>query len=53
VVAIVCPHCDHKTPGLRKDGFTKIFIKPLSEKIRNAIKQKDRLGRGPDSQIGS
>jgi len=39
VIPISCPHCQAKNPGFRKDGFTKLFRKPLSEKLKNSIKQ--------------
>ena len=39
VIPISCPHCQAKNPGFRKDGFTKLFRKPLSEKLKNQIKQ--------------
>jgi len=29
VVTTTCPHCKHKSPAVKKDGYTKIFIKPL------------------------
>ena len=39
VIPIVCPHCHAKSSSFRKDGYTKFFSKPLSEKLRNQIKQ--------------
>jgi hypothetical protein len=39
VIPISCPHCQAKNPGFRKDGFTKLFRKPLSEKLKNTMKQ--------------
>jgi len=38
VISIQCPHCNAKSPGIRKDGYTKFFQKPLSEKLKNAMK---------------
>jgi hypothetical protein len=35
VIPISCPHCQAKNPGFRKDGFTKLFRKPLSDKLKN------------------
>ncbi len=35
VIPIACPHCHGKSPGFRKDGFTKIFQRALSEKLKN------------------
>jgi len=32
VVTTTCPHCKHKSPSVKKDGFAKIFIKPLAAK---------------------
>jgi hypothetical protein len=29
VVTTTCPHCKHKSPAVKKDGYTKLFIKPL------------------------
>ena len=43
VIPISCPHCQAKNPGFRKDGFTKLFRKPLSEKLKNTMKQQDRI----------
>ena len=43
VIPIQCPHCHAKSPSYRKDGYTKIFQRPLSDKIRNQIKQQDRV----------
>lgn len=46
VVTTTCPHCQGKSPSFRKDGYTKIFIRPFSEKMRNAIQQAERIGGG-------
>jgi hypothetical protein len=51
VVPIVCPHCNYKTPGIRKDGFTKIFIKPLSDKMKTTMKQQQRLNKGTNDLL--
>lgn len=29
VITTKCPHCKKNSPAVRKDGFTKIFVKPL------------------------
>ena len=29
VVTTTCPHCKHKSPAVKKDGYTKIFVRPL------------------------
>ena len=50
VIPISCPHCQAKNPGFRKDGFTKLFRKPLSEKLKNQIKQQDRVKKEHRSQ---
>eukprot|EP01041_Mallomonas_annulata_P009274 gene9274-19252_t len=39
-----CDHCGAYSPGLRKDGFTKIFLKPLNKRLRESMgKQKSAL----------
>lgn len=38
VIPIVCPHCNGKSPSFRKDGYTKIFQKALSEKVKASMK---------------
>lgn len=35
VVTTTCPHCKHKSPAVKRDGFTKLFVKPLA--ARNAM----------------
>ncbi len=37
VVTTTCPHCKHKSPSVKKDGFTKIFIKPLAAKSQKVL----------------
>lgn len=32
-----CDSCGSYSPGLRKDGYTKIFIKPLPKKMRDSM----------------
>ena len=29
VVTTTCPHCKYKSPAVKKDGYTKLFVKPL------------------------
>ena len=29
VITTRCPHCKKNSPAIRKDGYTKIFVKPL------------------------
>jgi hypothetical protein len=36
VVSINCPHCQAKSPSISKDGYTKFFVKSLSQKSANA-----------------
>lgn len=45
IIPISCPHCNGKSPAFRKDGYTKFFQKALSEKVKNAQKQQERLSR--------
>lgn len=46
VITTSCPHCQGKSPAFRKDGYTKIFQRPLSEKMRNTMEQAQRIGGG-------
>lgn len=32
IVTTTCPHCKHKSPSVKKDGFSKLFVKPLAAK---------------------
>ena len=43
VVPTKCPHCKMNSPAFRKDGYTKMFVKPLSGKTQEADKQRARL----------
>lgn len=43
VVTTTCPHCKHKSPSVKKDGFTKIFIKPLAAKSQKVIQQQKNI----------
>lgn len=38
VVTTSCPSCKHKSPAVKRDGFTKLFVKPLA--ARNAAVQR-------------
>lgn len=29
VITTKCPHCKKNSPAVRKDGYTKVFVKPL------------------------
>ncbi len=39
VITTKCPHCKQMSPGIRKDGYTKLFVKPLGERFRQAALQ--------------
>lgn len=43
VVSINCPHCQGKSPSISKDGYTKFFVKSLSQKSANADRQRENL----------
>jgi hypothetical protein len=43
VVTTKCPHCKQNSPAFRKDGYTKMFVKPLSGRTKNAQIQGGRL----------
>ena len=32
VVTTTCPHCKKPSPAVKRDGFTKLFVKPLQQK---------------------
>jgi len=51
VIPMQCPHCQGKSPGFRKDGNTKIFQRPLSEKARNAMIQEGRLRGAKEEDV--
>lgn len=36
VVTTKCPHCKQNSPAFRKDGYTKMFVKPLAGKGKAA-----------------
>jgi len=43
VITTKCPRCKKNSPAFRKDGYTKMFVKPLAGRNKNAQDQKDRL----------
>lgn len=45
IIPTSCPNCQAKSPGFRKDGFTKIFQRALSEKLKTQIQQQDRISK--------
>jgi membrane-associated HD superfamily phosphohydrolase len=49
IIPISCPHCNAKNPGFRIDGYTKIFRKPISNKLLTQMKQSDRIKQGTTS----
>ena len=40
VITTKCPHCKKNSPAIRKDGFTKLFVKPLAGKLKAAAAQR-------------
>lgn len=38
VVTTSCPHCKHKSPAVKRDGFTKIFVKPLAARSQTVAR---------------
>ncbi len=58
VVTTTCPHCKHKSPAVKKDGYTKLFIRPLQGQAAVAARQarnleKDGGSKSRDSSIGA
>lgn len=45
-----CPHCKKNSPAFRKDGYTKMFVKPLAGRSKAAQDQKQRLSSEVESQ---
>ena len=45
VVTTTCPHpaCKKKSPGIKRDGHTKLFVKPLASQHLRYEKQRERL----------
>ena len=52
-----CENCSCASPGLRKDGFTKIFQKPLNAKqmkhMENAKRKSGKLKTALETVNGS
>ena len=38
-----CPHCKHKSPAIKKDGYTKLFVKPLQNSSVRVAKQAKNI----------
>ena len=43
VITTTCPHCKHKSPSVKRDGYTKLFLKPLQAKVVQANQQAKAL----------
>lgn len=43
VVTTSCPHCGKKSPAVKRDGFTKLFVKPLAAKSALVSRQARAL----------
>ena len=43
VVTTTCPICKHKSPAVKRDGFTKLFVKPLAARSAMAARQSKAL----------
>jgi hypothetical protein len=45
VVTTICPHegCKYKSPAIKRDGYTKLFIKPIAAKTQNVREQRTRI----------
>ena len=35
-----CPHCQKNSPAFRKDGYTKMFVKPLAGRQKAVAEQR-------------
>ena len=44
VITTKCPHCKNNSPAFRKDGYTKMFVKPLAGRTKATQDQRKRLG---------
>jgi DNA-directed RNA polymerase I subunit RPA1 len=53
VVTTTCPHCKHKSPAVKKDGFTKLFIKPLQGQAAVTARQSRNIQAAGSSRGGS
>jgi hypothetical protein len=52
-VTTTCPHCKHKSPSVKKDGFTKLFIKTLSGQAAIAERQSKNIRAAERSRDSS
>lgn len=43
VVTTICPSCKFKSPGIKRDGYTKLFTKPLAAKHLLVNAQRNRV----------
>ena len=43
VITTKCPHCSHKSPAVKRDGFTKLFVKPLAGRHALTVTQSKAL----------
>lgn len=59
VITTTCPHCKHKSPAVKRDGFTKLFVKPLQarsalvQRQAKAIQQAKERSRSKDSTLSN
>jgi DNA-directed RNA polymerase I subunit RPA1 len=53
VITTKCPHCKKNSPAFRKDGYTKMFVKPLSGRAKNAQVQSNRLSEAESQTVAS
>ena len=53
VITTKCPHCKKNSPAFRKDGYTKMFVKPLSGRVKNTQIQGGRLSEGESQTVAS
>lgn len=38
-----CPHCHKNSPAFRRDGYTKMFVRPLAGRQKAVAEQRRRL----------
>ena len=43
VVTTTCPHCKEQSPAVKRDGFTKLFVKPLAQRHAMVNRQSRAL----------
>jgi len=53
VVTTKCPRCKRNSPAFRKDGYTKMFVKPLSGRTKNTQDQRSKLGSEADGETAA